>query len=298
MDFNRLDVTAKELVWEGPAACLERFAAAPPGPVSVIDSDITTLTASADKVLRVDGPRPYLVDLEPHSYHDTGLARTLWYRQVALDYRHDLPVLTVLVLLCKQANSPSLTGTYERQLPDGWQTNRYNYRVVRLWQEDPDPYLAGGVNLVPLAPLTNVAEESLPDLMRRMAERINPEPAPRAEKLWIAALFLMGLRYEPAFAKQLVDGVYNMRESAIYQLILREGREEGLNEGRNEGLIEGRVGEARRLLLRQGGIRFGPPDEATRAAVEAIRDLDRLERMSDRILDTSIHDWNGLLGPP
>ena len=25
---------------------------------------------------------------------------------------HDLPVLTVLVLLCKEANSPSLTGTY------------------------------------------------------------------------------------------------------------------------------------------------------------------------------------------
>ena len=107
----------------------------------MIDSDITTLTASADKVLRVGGPDPYLVDLEPHSYHDTGLTRTLWFRQVALDYRHDLPVLTVLILLCKEANAPGLTGTYERQLPDGWQTNRYNYQVVRLWQEDPEPYL-------------------------------------------------------------------------------------------------------------------------------------------------------------
>ncbi len=175
MDFNRLDVSAKELVWEGPDAWFERFAIGPRGPVTVIDSDITTLTA-ADKMLRVDGPEPYLVNIEPHSYHDTKLARTLWYRQVALDYRHNLPVLTVLVLLCKEANSPSLTGSYERQLPDGWPTNRYNYRVVQLWQEDPDPYLASGVNLVPLAPLTNVAEESLPDLMRQMAERINPEP--------------------------------------------------------------------------------------------------------------------------
>ena len=65
---------------------------------------------------------------------ETSLTRTLWFRQVALDYRHDLPVLTVLVLLCKEANSPGLTGVYERQLPDGWQTNRYNYRVVRLWR--------------------------------------------------------------------------------------------------------------------------------------------------------------------
>src|SRR5689334_5212002 len=108
MDHNRLDVSTKELVWDDPAACVERFAGGPRGPVSVIDSDITTLTA-ADKVLRVEGPEPYLVNIEPHSYHRTGLARTLWYRQVALDYRHNLPVLTVLVLLCKEANSPSLT---------------------------------------------------------------------------------------------------------------------------------------------------------------------------------------------
>src|SRR6185312_7538737 len=38
----------------------------------------------------------------------SGLVRTLWYRQVALDYKHDLPVLTVLMLLRKEANSPTL----------------------------------------------------------------------------------------------------------------------------------------------------------------------------------------------
>ena len=51
MDHNRLDVSAKELVWDGPAAWVERFGIGPPGPVSVIDSEITTLTASADRVL-------------------------------------------------------------------------------------------------------------------------------------------------------------------------------------------------------------------------------------------------------
>ncbi len=58
MDFNRLDVSAKELVWEGPDAWLERFAIGPLGPVTVIDSDITTLTASADKVLPSMAPSP------------------------------------------------------------------------------------------------------------------------------------------------------------------------------------------------------------------------------------------------
>ena len=112
MDFNPFDVATKELVWEDPAAWLERFGIAATGPVEVIDSDITTLTASADKVIRVPDPEPYLVNIELQSYHDTSLARTLWFRQVALDYRHDLPVLTVLVLLCKEANRSATEPRY------------------------------------------------------------------------------------------------------------------------------------------------------------------------------------------
>ena len=109
-------------------------------------------------------------------------------------------------------------------MPDGWQTNRYNYRVVRLLQEDPEPDRTAGVNLVPLAPLTNVAIESLPGLVRRMTERINAEPQSRAVKLWTATYLLMGLCYEEKLISQVLEGVQNMRESTTYQAILREGR--------------------------------------------------------------------------
>jgi len=63
-------------------------------------------------------------------------------------------------------------------------------------------------------------------------------------------------------------------------------------------LIEGRLSEVQRVLLLQGEVRFGVPDEATRNAIEAIRDLERLESMSKRILDASIVDWDGLLDTP
>ncbi len=69
MSFNRFDVTTKELVWDDPAAWLEKFCPIPPGPVDVIDSDITTLTAAADKVIRVGGfdpvPRQYRAPVGP-----------------------------------------------------------------------------------------------------------------------------------------------------------------------------------------------------------------------------------------
>jgi hypothetical protein len=287
MDHNPLDVSAKELILDGPAAWAERFGVGPPGRVSVIDSNITTLTASADKVLKVARPVPYLLNLEPHAYHDKELVRTLWYRQVALDYRHKLPVLTVLILLRKEANSPGLTGRYERHLPDGRLTNRYNYRVVRLWQEDPEPYLTGGVNLMPLAPLTKVAKAELPGLVQRMRRRINARPKPRADKLWTATYLLMGLRYDEKLATQSLKGVWNMRESTTLQAILRQGREEGREEGRITG--------ERQFLLRVGTKKFGEPGAAIVAAIEAIQDVDRLEALGLRIIDEDVRDWNDLL---
>ena len=222
------------------------------------------------------------------------MARTLWYRQVALDYRHDLPVLTVLVLLRKEANSPNLTGTYERRMPDGRFTNRYDYHVVRLWQENVEQFLSVGVGLVPLAPLTDVAEADLPQLVGRMAKRINAEPRPRAAKLWTATYLLMGLRYSDEMTDSLLEGIQLMQESTTYQKILREGRDEG----RKEGLNQGRIAEAQRLLLLQGEIRFGVPDATTRSAVEATQDLERLERLSKHILDSDLHDWERLLDEP
>ena len=73
------------------------------------------------------------------------------------------------MLLCKEANSPNLTGLYERQLPDEWVTNRYNYRVIRLWKEDPEEFLSAGVALVPLAPLAEVNQSGTTPRVRGLS---------------------------------------------------------------------------------------------------------------------------------
>jgi hypothetical protein len=80
VEFNRFDVSTKELVWDGPAAWLERFSIGPTGPVEVIDSDITALTAAADKVIKFGGPEPYLVNIELQSSHDFADGVTLLER--------------------------------------------------------------------------------------------------------------------------------------------------------------------------------------------------------------------------
>ena len=204
-------------------------------------------------------------------------------------------MLTVLVLLRKEANSPSLTGSYERQMPDGWMTNRYNYRVVRLWKEDPETYLKAGVSLVPLAPLTNVTEADLPGLIRRMEETIDKEPRPRAGKLWTATSVLMGLRYPKELSDQLLKGKQQaMRESLTYQAILREGRQRASSRERG--------GHRGRAIRRGAAVAGSSGEEAVRRsrcrycpAIEAIKDLDRFEALGDRVLDAGIQSWDDLL---
>jgi predicted transposase YdaD len=297
--FNRFDVSAKELIWDDPLSWIEGLGIASGRPVEVIESDITTLSASADKVIRVGDSEPFLVNIELQSSHDADLLPTTWFRQVALDYRHKLPVLTVLVLLRKEANSPSLTGVYERWLPEGRLVNRYEYQVVRLWQEDVEPFLTAGIGLVPLAPLANVRDNELPEVVRRMAERINPLPVQRASILWTATFILMGLKYSEEFTAQLLEGVQTMQESVTYQKILNDGREEArrqaFEQAFQEGLREGALRQARRNVLRHGTRRFASPNPSHVATLEAIQDFERFDAIYDRILDIDVQDWNGLL---
>jgi hypothetical protein len=69
----------------------------------------------------------------------------------------------------------------------------------------------------------------------------------------------------------LFQGVRAMRESSTYQGILEEGA----------------VSEAQKILQRQGQQKIGPPSDTIVALLKGISSLDRLERMSDRILNAS-----------
>ena len=73
-----------------------------------------------------------------------------------------------------------------------------------------------------------------------------------------------------------------MRESSTIQAFIEEGRQEG------------RAGEARRIILRLGGIRFGEAGDAVRSRLEAISDLEQLGQLGERLLIAS--SWDQLLG--
>lgn len=126
-----------------------------------------------------------------------------------------------------------------------------------------------------MAPLSDLGMVGLPAVIRQMAERLEREPPAEAELLWTAAYWLLGPRYPDDVVGQLLQGVRGMQESSTYQAVLARGR------------TEGRVEGARRMLLLLGEKRFGAPTARTRAVLEAVTELERIEQLTGQVLDSA-----------
>jgi hypothetical protein len=296
------DATAKDLLEAHPGSWMEYLHLRSRGPVCVIDADLSTVTTEADKVLRVDDePQPWLVHIELQAGRDRRFVPRLLRYNVLLNYRHELPVLSVVVLLRPEADAPDLTGAIERVLPDGRGYLRFQYHVVRAWQQPVDAVLRGGLGTLPMAPLADVAREDQPNILRRVFERFRNEASPNeAARLWTATELLMGLRYPPAVVDQILQGVgemdilgiHGIEESSIYQKILAEGIAQGIA----RGIAQGTAQEAKRILIRVGQKRFGPPEAGVVAAIEGITDRERVEALIERLDEVS--SWEALLASP
>jgi predicted transposase YdaD len=144
----------------------------------------------------------------------------------------------MVLVLHPGADSPQLNGVFERGFPGEPADIMLRYRVVRVWEVSAERWLAGGLGVLPLAPLGAVQEAELPAVIARMKERLDREvPRRQAAELWSATYILMGTRYEESLIETLLQGVITMEESVTYQAILRKGKAQGVAE------------EARKILL-------------------------------------------------
>jgi len=246
--------------------------------LEVIDADLATVTAAADRVLRVHEPLPWLFHVELQASRDLGLLLNLPAYSTILERRHDLRIRTLLVLLRRSADAPELTGVIERGFAGEAPYLTFRYQVLRVWQQPVATFLGGGLGLLPLAPLADVTEADLPAVIGRMEQRLSGEASPEeAGTLWTAADILMGLRYARPVVEHVLRGVRAMKESVTYQGILEEGAVKALHD----------------VILRQGRKRFGNPPSHVEMAVLSTLDLERLRRMLDQLHDLS--SWADLL---
>jgi predicted transposase YdaD len=272
------------------------------GPIEELTVDLSTVTAAADKVYRVLEAAPWLLHVEVQASRDPLLSRRLLKYNALLYDLCGVPVHSVVILLRREADDPSLTGELQYRARPALGGLQFQYRVARVWEWSVEELLTGGLATLPLAPLSaEVSALDLPQIIRRIDERLRRETiAAEVSKLWTATYVLMGLRFSQELSTAVMQGVLSMKESVTYQAILREGEARG--EARGEatgearGEARGALREARNSLLSVGRGLLGDPTKEQENLVNGIADLDLLRR---RIANLPlVKTWEELLQRP
>ena len=123
------DATTRNLFAMNPAewSAYLGHPVADPGRIRLIDSDLLTISAEVDRVIRLEDPSPWLWHFEFQVGRDLGLPIRLHFYSTLLHHHHKLPVRTTLILLRVTADGPDLTGLHEMRV-----SHRRNLRLVPL----------------------------------------------------------------------------------------------------------------------------------------------------------------------
>ena len=206
---------------------------------------------------------------------------------VRLKEKYDCAIEQVVIFL-KFTRSEKV---YTNQLVD---TNTSHcYRVIRMWEQDPELFLANPA-LLPFATLA--FSESPKRLLEQVAAAVDRIEEPLAfTNISACTQLLAGLRFEQGLIGELFPEEV-MQESVIYQKIIQkghklgllEGKREGLLEGKREGLLEGkREGkqeEGSSIIIRQLTRRFGSVDDQLQQGIKKLS-VAQLEELSEALLD-------------
>ncbi|MBD1900397.1 DUF4351 domain-containing protein [Coleofasciculus sp. FACHB-712] len=148
---------------------------------------------------------------------------------------------------------------------------RHQYRVIRMWEEDPTPLLANPA-LLPLATLAR--SDSPRALLEQVATGVaRIEKTTERQNILACAGVLAGLRFKKDLIQQLFREEI-MQESVIYQDILQKGEQRGLRQGEVA------------LILRQLRLRFGDINPELQEQIRGLS-IPQLEGLAEALLDFS-----------
>src|SRR5262245_6757625 len=275
------DATLKSLIEAGPADWVA-LAGFPGQRVDLVDADISTVSAASDKVFRVRSRPDWLLDLNVQSGPDASLPGRMHLYNALLEDRHGVLVRSAAILLTRTAQLTAIDGRYRRQFPGEEAYLDFRYQVIRVWELPVRPLLEGGASTLPLAPLAYVHEADVTSVVEQATECLRPQA--RGRDMMAGMFVLMGLRFERALVRRLLEGVTTMEESVTYQYIIEKGEQRG------------QLKEGRKMLQLLGEAELGPPSAEATTAIESITEPERLEELLLRV--SKVKSWEQLLAIP
>jgi hypothetical protein len=280
------DATMKNLAAGFPRDFLTTFDGEPTGPVQVLNVDLSTVTTSADFVVGLGEPLTEIIHIDFQSSADEGKHADLFVYNALLHRRYRVPVHSMVLLLRPTAAHSNMNGNLSYTARQGRGRMGFDYELVRVWEIPAEKLVRGLLGTAPLAMLGQLPQgvelqTGLTGIANQLIQRLVAEASEEQRRnLLTAAYWLTGLRLPLEIGKTVFAGVKAMRDSTTYMGVIDEGREIQLK------------ADIRKIGVR----RYGGIDDTTSTKLQGITDLERLERIFDRLLDAP--DWEDLLGTP
>jgi predicted transposase YdaD len=232
---------------------------------------------------------PLLVHVEVEARARLDMGRRLWRYRRQIQSVHDSHVLSIVLYLQRGKAGVQVLALDEHLL--GRDLADFRYVAFGLAGCDPGEYLSRPEPLAwGLAALMRKGTLSRPALKLACMGRIAAAEMDEARRLLLVNCVEAYLELNPAEAAEYsaLVAVRENREVKAMAMTWSEkleakGMEKGIQQGLQRGEQKG-LRALRKVLLNLLEQRFGPLSEETRSQVEAISSLERLTRLSERVL--------------
>ena len=191
---------------------------------------------------------------------------------------HGQAPLQVLILL---ENSKAA-----REMPEAYEGGgvRVQYRVIRLWEQDPDAILSGNFpGLIPLVALMG-PPENLIDRLEACEVAISEQVELKSKQQDLLAMAVLLSSLQPK-AREVVEEFFRSRR--MVDLMESPLLKDWLREAEEKGEAKGEVKEGQRMLIRLLSRKFGELPSFLLSDLEAITTADQLEELLDSAVDSS-----------
>ncbi len=240
-----------------------------------------SIESHTDKLFRVNRDPPLLIHLEMQASSRLGLPKRVWHYNTNADFRHYLPVRSIVMLLRQSSVASDINGVYERFDPTGRFIHKFEYDVLKLWEMSFEELLPFGPYPLPLCLTTKEGLEDAETTVERAKDVLRDSQLDLTIKrdIWGMLFTLGGLNHSRTILEALRMNIDEeiMEESSFVHMI------------EDRGIIRDRISS----ILRLGRTRFGEPTTNQEQILRRTRDLSRLEIMLDRLLTAT--NWEELL---
>ena len=203
---NSYDATFKILVDHSPEDWARYLFAGAVEFATAVDTTLHATKEVVDRLIRVESlGREFIIHIEFHAGHSgNAIPSRLFHYNAAVMKRHALTTLSCVLILRKEADSPSISGGFVRSIEPFGDIHSFRYHPIRLWKEPFDRFLIPGSSLAVAGVLADFGALSLEEAGVEIRSCIDAvSDLDERERLLEHAISLAGLRFNDEQAESM-----------------------------------------------------------------------------------------------